>query len=69
MKKQSRLKIFTVTVNASHESFNGYDLNDGDTNYIVEALNMDSAGKKALKLANSQGGGYYHKVSGVKSGI
>lgn len=57
-----KLKKFAVTIESSHESFNGYDLKDGKEIFEVFAMNRDSAEKKALKLAYSKGGGYHNEA-------
>lgn len=51
MKKKSRLKTWEVNFSCHHESFNGYELNDGIQTYTVEALTYKSAVNKAKKMA------------------
>jgi hypothetical protein len=64
---KSRLKTYIVTVNCFHESFGGYDHNDGDEKFTVSALNRESAGKKALKAAYAQGGGYSYRLKEIQN--
>jgi len=58
MKKKSRMKDYIVTVAYSHESFGGYDHNDGEEDFEVKAMNDDVAKRKALALARKDCGGY-----------
>lgn len=44
------MKRFIVKFLTYHESYNGYDLSDGWSEYKVEARNGESAVKKAKKL-------------------
>lgn len=57
------MKEFLVTVNISHESFNGYDHNDGNVEYIVRAKNTSSAENKVKKHFKKEGGGYYRRIT------
>lgn len=59
------MKNFTVKINYSHESYNGYDHNDGDKEFTVSARNATSAEKKALKLAHEKGSPYEKRVVSV----
>lgn len=61
------MKDYIVTIKYSHESFNGYDHNDGTKDFEVKAINRKVAGKKALKLAQKEGGGYCREISYVKN--
>jgi hypothetical protein len=44
------MKKYNVSFKTYHESYNGYDLCDGWTTYLVEARNSRSAINKAKKL-------------------
>lgn len=55
---KSRLKTYIVTIGLSHESFGGYDHNDGEEKIEVKALNVTSAGKKGLAISRKDCGGY-----------
>ena len=44
------MKKWIVKFLTYHESYNGYELSDGWSEYIVEARNVASAKKKAAKL-------------------
>lgn len=56
------MKEYLVTVNLSHESFNGYEHNDGNVEYIVRAKNKSSAENKVEKFYKKEGGGYYKRI-------
>lgn len=45
------MKTYFVTIKFSHESFGGFDHNDGQKDYTVRARDRESAKKKALTLA------------------
>lgn len=51
------MKKFKVIIQCRHETFNGYDVNDENKSYIVEARNENSACNKAIKIFNKT---YYH---------
>ena len=67
MKKKSRMKDYIVTVAYSHESFGGYDHNDGEEDFEVKAMNDDVAKRKALDLARKDGGGYDARATYVRT--
>lgn len=60
------MKDYIVTVNFSHESYGGYDHNDGDEEFHVRARNEKSAKTKALIAAYDRGGGYHREVKSVR---
>lgn len=60
------MKNYIVKINYSHESFNGYNHNDGDKDFKVSAKNYESAQTKALSLAKKEGGGYEKRVKSVR---
>jgi hypothetical protein len=67
-KKKSRLKTYIVTVSLSHESYNGYDHNDGNEKYEVQAINKEVAGRKGREMAEkSCSGVYLVKLKGVQN--
>jgi len=59
------MKTFIVTIQLSHESYNGYDHKDGHLNYEVKARNADSARNKAKKLAKKTAPQYERDVISV----
>ena len=63
------MKTYTVKIELSHESFNGYDHKDGIETYEVPARNEDSAERKAMKLSRDKGGGYSREVRGITQKI
>ena len=65
--RKSKLKTYKVIVAISHESFGGYDHNDGTEEHTVKASNSEVVGRKALKIAESDGGGYSYKVEEVQN--
>ena len=64
---KSRLKTYIVTIALSHESFGGYDHNDGEETFEVKAINCEVAGRKGLALARKDGGGYETKLKKVQN--
>jgi len=59
------MKNYIVNIQFSHESFGGYDHIDGVSGYTVWSRNEESAKKKAMKIAKSEGGGYHREVKSV----
>ena len=61
------MKKYKVTITLSHESFGGYDHNDGEKEYFVEARNWSSARKKVFKIIDKEKGGYEHTLKEIEN--
>ena len=66
-KRKSRIKTYDVTIAISHESYGGYDHNDGTETHRVKAINRDVAAKKGLRKAEEDSGGYSLRVKEVQN--
>jgi hypothetical protein len=56
------MKTYVVQIQFSHESFGGYEHNDGSEQFEVTARNEKSARTKALKQARQQRRGYESRI-------